>query len=105
MIATLAARAATLAGIDPDEISFTAVLGLVRACVHAETRCEHCGRRPGDPSAACSPASSPARATAPAANARPAALRPSGAPGTPKKPATPLRSRRRIPQWDESLAS
>ncbi len=49
MIATLAARAAALAGIDPDEISFTAVLGLVRACVHAETRCEHCGRRPGDP--------------------------------------------------------
>ena len=49
LIATLAARAAALAGIDPDEISFTAVLGLVRARVHAETRCEHCGRRPGDP--------------------------------------------------------
>jgi len=29
MIATLAARAAALAGIDPDAISFTAVLGLV----------------------------------------------------------------------------
>jgi len=52
MIATLAAKAAALAGIDPDEISFTAVLGLVRAHIHAGTRCEHCGRRPastGDP--------------------------------------------------------
>ncbi len=49
MIATLAARAAALAGIDPDAISFTAVLGLVRAHVYAGTRCEHCGRRPGDP--------------------------------------------------------
>ena len=49
MIATLAARAAALAGIDPDEISFTAVLGMVRAHVHAGTRCKHCGRRPGDP--------------------------------------------------------
>ena len=45
--ATLAARAAALAGIDPDEISFTAVLGLVRAHVHADTRCR--GRRPDDP--------------------------------------------------------
>lgn len=35
--------------IDPDEISFTAVLGLVRAHVHADTRCPHCGRRPDDP--------------------------------------------------------
>src|SRR5271165_3366457 len=49
MIATLAARAAALAGIDPDEISFTAVLGLVRAHVHADTRCPHCGRCPDDP--------------------------------------------------------
>ena len=49
MIATLAARAAALAGIDPDEISFTAVLGLARACVQADRRCGHCGRRPGDP--------------------------------------------------------
>ncbi len=31
MIATLAARAAALAGTDPDEISLTAVLGLVAA--------------------------------------------------------------------------
>ncbi len=50
MIATLAARAAALAGIDPDAISFTAVLGLVRAHLQAGTCCPHCGRRPaGDP--------------------------------------------------------
>jgi len=49
MIATLAARAAALAGIDPDEISFTAVLGLVRAHLQADTCCPHCGRRPDDP--------------------------------------------------------
>ena len=51
MIATLAARAAALAGIDPGQISvsFTAVLGLVRAHVHAGTRCPHCGRRPDGP--------------------------------------------------------
>ncbi len=49
MIATLAARAAALAGIDPDAISFTAVLGLVRAHLQAGTRCEHCGRRPDEP--------------------------------------------------------
>ena len=49
MIATLAARAAALAGIDPDEISFTAVLGLVRAHLQADTCCPHCGRRPADP--------------------------------------------------------
>ena len=49
MIATLAARAAALAGVDPDEISFTAVLGLVRAHLQAGTRCPHCGRRPDGP--------------------------------------------------------
>ncbi len=49
MIATLAARAAALAGIDPDEISFTAVLGLVRAHLQADTCCPHCGRHPDDP--------------------------------------------------------
>jgi hypothetical protein len=48
MIATLAARAAALAGIDPDAISFTAVLGLVRAHLQASTCCPHGGRRPGD---------------------------------------------------------
>ena len=49
MIATLAARAAALASVDPDEISFTAVLGLVRAHLQAGTRCPHCGRRPDGP--------------------------------------------------------
>jgi hypothetical protein len=49
MIAALAGRAAALAGIDPDLISFTAVLSLTRARVCADTRCEHCGRPPGDP--------------------------------------------------------
>ena len=53
MVATVAARAAALAGIDPDAISFTAVLGLVRAHLQADTCCPHCGRRPassaGDP--------------------------------------------------------
>ncbi len=51
MIATLAARAAALAGIDPDAISFTAVPGLVRAHLQAGTCCPHCGRRPDDPRA------------------------------------------------------
>ncbi len=51
MIATLAARAAALAGIDPDAISFTAVLGLVRAHLQADTCCPHCGQRAGDPRA------------------------------------------------------
>ena len=46
MVATVAARAAALAGIDPDAISFTAVLGLVRAHLQADTCCPHCGRRP-----------------------------------------------------------
>jgi len=49
MIAAVAARAAAVAGIDPDLIPFTAVLGLVRAGLHADTRCEHCGKLPADP--------------------------------------------------------
>jgi hypothetical protein len=49
MIAAVAARAAALAGIDPDLIPFTAVLGLVRAGLHADTRCGHCGKLPADP--------------------------------------------------------
>src|ERR1019366_3200847 len=48
MIAAVAARAAA-AGIDPDLIPFTAVLGLVRAGLHADTRCGHCGKLPADP--------------------------------------------------------
>ncbi len=49
MITTLAARAAALAGADPDEISFTAVLSMVRAGIWGDTCCEHCGRRPRNP--------------------------------------------------------
>lgn len=49
MIAAVAARAAALAGTGPDLIPFTAVLSLVRAGIHAGTRCEHCGKLPADP--------------------------------------------------------
>jgi DDE family transposase/transposase IS4-like protein len=49
MIATAAARAAALAGIDPGLIPFTAVLSLVRGHVTADTCCRHCGRRPTSP--------------------------------------------------------
>ena len=49
MIAAVAARAAALAGIDPDLIPFTAVLGLVRAGICADTRCGHCGQLPASP--------------------------------------------------------
>ena len=49
MIAGVAARAAALAGIDPDLIPFTAVLGLVRAGICADTRCGHCGKLPAGP--------------------------------------------------------
>ena len=44
--ATATARAAATAGIDPGLIPFTAVLGLVRAHVTADTPCRHCGHRP-----------------------------------------------------------
>ncbi len=52
IVATAAARAAAEAGTDPRLIPFTAVLGLVRSHVAADTRCRHCGHRPtrpGDP--------------------------------------------------------
>jgi len=49
MTATAAARAAGTAGIDPSLIPFTAVLGLIRSHVAAETPCPHCGHRPDDP--------------------------------------------------------
>ena len=47
--ATAAARAAGYAGIDPGLIPFTAVLGLIRSRVAAETPCRHCGHRPASP--------------------------------------------------------
>ncbi len=52
MTATAAARAAALAGTDPRLIPFTAVLGLIRGHVTADTCCRHCGHRsarPDDP--------------------------------------------------------
>jgi len=42
----LAAEAAALDGIDPDEISFVAVLRLARSAVAADVSCRHCGNRP-----------------------------------------------------------
>jgi hypothetical protein len=51
----LAAQAAALEGIDPDEISFVAVLRLARAHLEADSGCRHCGHRPsnlGNPLAA-----------------------------------------------------
>jgi hypothetical protein len=47
--ATAAARAAGPAGIDPGLIPFSAVLGLVRSHVTADTCCWHCGHRPASP--------------------------------------------------------
>ena len=46
MTATIAARAAGQAGIDPRLIPFTAVLALIRGHVTADTCCPHCGKRP-----------------------------------------------------------
>jgi hypothetical protein len=46
MTATLAARAARQAGIDPDLIPLTAVLSLIRGHIAADTCCPHCGKRP-----------------------------------------------------------
>ena len=43
--ATASARAAGSAGLDPGLIPFTAVLGLVRSHVAADTCCRHCGHR------------------------------------------------------------
>ena len=52
--ATAAARAAGPAGLDPGLIPFTAVLGLIRSHVAADTCCRHCGHAappmpPGQP--------------------------------------------------------
>ena len=46
IVATATARTAGSAGLDPGLIPFTAVLGLVRAHVAADTCCRHCGHRP-----------------------------------------------------------
>ena len=103
MIATLAARAAALASIDPDEISFTAVLGLVRAHLQAGTRCPALRPAPGDPLARLL-ADVIAHPRNRAGNGPPVAPRSSGAPGTPRKPATPSRSRRQISRDGTNLS-
>jgi len=46
MTATLTARAAAQAGLNPRLIPFTAVLSLIRGHVTADTCCPHCGKRP-----------------------------------------------------------
>jgi len=46
MTATLAARAAGQAGLDPHLIPFTAVLSLIRGHVIADACCPHCSKRP-----------------------------------------------------------
>ena len=46
MTATIAARAAQAADLDPALIPFTAVLSLIRGHVTADTCCPHCGKRP-----------------------------------------------------------
>jgi hypothetical protein len=45
----LATRTAVALGVDPDEISFVAVLRLTRTHFGAGTGCRNCGRRPADP--------------------------------------------------------
>jgi hypothetical protein len=45
----LATRTAVALHVDPDEISFTAVLRLTRAHLSADTGCRDCGHRPDDP--------------------------------------------------------
>jgi hypothetical protein len=44
----LAAQVTALEGIDPDEISFVAVLRLTRVRLDTDTPCRHCGHRPSD---------------------------------------------------------
>ena len=45
----LATQTAVSLGVDPDEISFVAVLRLTRTHLSADTSCRNCGYRPADP--------------------------------------------------------
>lgn len=45
----LAVAAAVVLGVDPDEISFAAVLALTRASAVTDPGCVQCGHRPGNP--------------------------------------------------------
>lgn len=47
-LVTLAVAAAVPLDVDPDEISFTAVLALTRASLDHDTPCRNCGCRPSD---------------------------------------------------------
>lgn len=49
VLCDLAADAAALEGIDPDEISFVAVLRLTRAHLGADLPCTHCAHHPDQP--------------------------------------------------------
>ena len=103
-LATVAARAAALADVDPDEISFTAELGLVRAHLQVGTRCPHCGRCPDGPLArllADVIAHPRNRANRKQTSGR---TQPNGARGTSKKPRIPSRSRRQISRNGTNLS-
>jgi hypothetical protein len=49
LLCDLAAQAAALHGIDPDEISFVTVLRLTRTHLGADLPCTHCAHRPDQP--------------------------------------------------------
>jgi hypothetical protein len=55
MIATIAAQAASSAGLDPGALSFTAVLSLVRSHATADSCCQRCGKRPASADAPLAP--------------------------------------------------
>src|SRR5271154_4913463 len=105
--ATAAARAAGSAGLGPGLIPFTAVLGLIRSHVAADTCCRHCGHRR-------------ASADAPLASLDAAILAlPRHRPGRPRTPGRTAAERRtrhteevtytiditksNLPKWDTSL--
>src|SRR6266508_2242006 len=48
-LCNLTTRTAVALGVDPDEISFVAVLRLTRTHFGADTGCRNCGHRPADP--------------------------------------------------------
>ena len=97
--ATAAARAAGSAGLDPGLIPFTAVLGLVRSHVAADTCCRRCGHRPASADDALASLNAAILALP---RHRPGRQRTSGRtppndePGTPKKSLTPSTSQSRI---------
>ena len=88
MIAAIAAQSASSAGLNPDALSFTAVLSLVRSHDTADSCCKHCGKRPAsahDPLAPLTTAILATRATGQAENAPPAGPPQNDGTGVPKK--------------------